>query len=72
MWKIGFCFSVGSKILSSYKQDVFSDILPVVNVAENHFMNIGEHLGLLFKCILSIIIFMELKCPILIFYENLI
>ena len=72
MWNIGFCFSVECKILNSYKQDVFSDNLAVVNIAENHFMNIVEHLGLLFKCILSIIIFMELKCPIFIFYENLI
>ena len=70
MWNIGFCFSVECKILNSYKQDVFSDNLAVVNIAENHFMNIVEHLGLLFKCILSLVIFMDLKCPIFIFYEN--
>ena len=71
MWNIGFCFSVECKILNSYKQDVFSDNLAVVNIAENHFMNIVEHLGLLFKCILSLVIFMDLKCPIFICYENL-
>ena len=59
-------------ILNTYKQNALSDILPIVSIAENHSMNIVEHLGLLFKCILSLVIFMDLKCPIFIFYENLI
>ena len=57
-------------ILNTYKQNALSDILPIVSIAENHSMNIVEHLGLLFKCILSLVIFMDLKCPIFIFYEN--
>ena len=58
-------------VLNPYKQNVFSDILPIVNIAENHSMTIVEYLGLLFKCILSLIIFMDLKCPVFICYENL-